>query len=173
MLLLTACPSASAPAPPGSLDPNFGVSGVVIATFGNDFFAASVIALDAAGRIIVAGQSWNATPGSMDAIIAWFPPDGTPDGSFGSGGLVVTDFDGGSDTFLGVSVDAAGRIVATGWGTVGGFNEFILARYSDSGSLDLGFGTAGKVTTDFGSDGRVRTDFGSGYNRNRSVALDA
>src|SRR5262245_12063781 len=70
---------------------------------------------------------------------------GALDPTFGSGGLVTTDF-GGSDSAQAVAIQSDGKIVAAG--SSGG--DFALARYNADGSLDASFGGGGKVTTDFG-----------------------
>jgi uncharacterized delta-60 repeat protein len=71
---------------------------------------------------------------------------GALDPSFGTGGLVTTEF-GGSDSASAVAVEPDGRIVAAG---TDGAGDFALARYNANGSLDTSFGSGGKVTTDFG-----------------------
>lgn len=69
---------------------------------------------------------------------------GDPDQSFGTGGLVTTDFLH-FDSAAAVAVQADGKIVAAGgsW-----FPETTsIARYNPDGSLDPTFGTGGKATT--------------------------
>ena len=80
---------------------------------------------------------------------------GSLDGSFGSGGKVITDFAGGPDSALSVALQPDGKMVVAGYAThfvVGtGYDyDFALARYNTNGSLDPSFGSGGKVTTDFG-----------------------
>jgi uncharacterized delta-60 repeat protein len=68
-------------------------------------------------------------------------------------GKVATDF-GGGETVNAISLQPDGKIVAAGSTNSGPASElaFALARYQSNGSLDLGFGSAGKVTTEFFSD---------------------
>jgi uncharacterized delta-60 repeat protein len=83
--------------------------------------------------------------------IARLNTDGTLDGTFGSGGMVVTDFNNVEDNASSVVIQPDGKIV------VGGSREtfephstaFALARYNSNGSLDTAFGSGGKVVTDF------------------------
>jgi uncharacterized delta-60 repeat protein len=121
----------------GSLDDSFGSSGKVITDLGSfDQALEAVIAND--GRITVGGRSGG------DFALARYLPDGSLDPSFGSGGVVTTDF-GDNDPAFAIAADPSGRIVAAGQSG----SDFALARYNGDGSLDTGFGNGGKVTTDF------------------------
>jgi uncharacterized delta-60 repeat protein/uncharacterized repeat protein (TIGR01451 family) len=73
---------------------------------------------------------------------------GDLDPTFGSEGIVLTDF-GGEDAGAGVAVQPDGKIVAVGFTDEGDY-DFALARYSADGSLDASFGSGGKVRTDVG-----------------------
>jgi uncharacterized delta-60 repeat protein len=89
---------------------------------------ATSVAVRADGRIVVLGSAADPT---MIALAA-FLPDGTPDGSFGIGGVVVTNV----GTSLGATVRTTsdGLIVAAGG---------CLLRYLNDGRLDQTFGGAG------------------------------
>lgn len=143
---------------PGDLDPTFGGDGRVVTNFPlaldtQDFGQA--VALDASGRIVVAGFTDNHL--SEDFAVARFSPDGSLDSTFGGDGTVTTNFDRsnpGRDGASAVAVQRDGRIVVGGW--TGRLDEgqediyFALARYLRDGSLDSTFGTDGKVVTNFG-----------------------
>ncbi len=77
---------------------------------------------------------------------------GDLDTTFGTGGMVTTDFSGigSQDEAYALAIDSQGRIVVVGYSDAGGAKNFALARYLNDGSLDPTFGTNGKVTTDFG-----------------------
>ncbi len=138
----------------GSLDTSFGTGGLVTTDFGTTHDSAQAVAIQADGRIVVAGTNGSDfilarynTNGSLDSGAAG---DSTPADSFGTGGRVTTDL-GGLDSANALVIQASGKIVAGG----GNGNDFALARYNTDGSLDTAnFGTGGKVTTDFngGSD---------------------
>src|SRR6266481_137117 len=93
----------------GSLDPSFGVGGLVIPPFdlGRDVYQE---ALQSDGKIVVAGSYspnpwWNFT-------VARYNPDGSPDTSFGQGGFsYVADFIGQA---FGVAIQNDGKIVVAG-----------------------------------------------------------
>ena len=126
----------------GTLDGTFGSGGKVITDFGADDRAFSV-ALQGDGKIVAAGMT-----GSNFAL-ARYNTNGTLDGTFGSGGKVITDFGGPTDIALGVAVRLDGKIVAVGRTFVSGRTEFALARYNSNGTRDPLFGTGGKTTTSF------------------------
>jgi uncharacterized delta-60 repeat protein len=77
---------------------------------------------------------------------------GDLDPSFGSGGLVTTDFGSRGDFGLAVALQSDGKLVAAGNSSaVGVFSvNFALARYNPDGSLDPTFGSGGTVLTSFG-----------------------
>ncbi len=78
---------------------------------------------------------------------------GDLDPSFGSGGIVITDF-GGNDTAFALALQPDGKIVAAGTSSGGGTGtNFALARHNPDGSPDASFGARGTVITDFISNG--------------------
>lgn len=81
---------------------------------------------------------------------------GALDPTFGTGGIVKTDFTNGSeDNGMSIAIQKDGKIVMGGYIRTGDetlFADFGLARYNRNGSLDITFGTGGKVITDFGAD---------------------
>lgn len=90
----------------------------------------------------------------VDWGLARFRPDGAPDTTFGSGGVVSTDFGGDLDFAAAVALQTDGRIVVAGveGDDSGAGRDFALARYTAGGGLDATFGSGGRVTTDFGGD---------------------
>ncbi|HEY3239653.1 MAG TPA: hypothetical protein VGL92_08825 [Acidimicrobiia bacterium] len=145
--------------PDGRLDPGFGSGGRVwtdlvtvgwplldgavaggVASLGSS--AAYAVAVQPDGRIVVAGTT--SSGASAAYALVRYLPDGQLDDGFGSGGLVVTDFDGTTDDVASALVLLPdGRIVAAGRAG----DRFALARYLPDGQLDPSFGTAGLVTT--------------------------
>ena len=73
---------------------------------------------------------------------------GTLDNSFGTGGIVTTNFNG-TDFVRAIAVQPDGKIVVAGFTSITGRGDFALARYNRDGTLDDSFGTGGTVTTDF------------------------
>lgn len=78
-----------------------------------------------------------------------FSQAGTLDLSFGSGGIVTTNF-GNSEDFAGeILVQPDKKNLLIGWSYDGISEDFALARYLPDGHLDETFGNVGKVITDF------------------------
>jgi uncharacterized delta-60 repeat protein len=89
--------------------------------------------------------------GQFDFGLARYTRDGALDSSFGTGGKVQTDFNGGSD--LAHAVDIRGQtIAAIGEASNGSNQEFAVAEYDKSETLDPWFGGDGKATVDLGGD---------------------
>ncbi|MBK8979513.1 MAG: hypothetical protein IPM29_26735 [Planctomycetes bacterium] len=144
----------------GSPDMTFGVAGLVTTDFANVDEGAAAAAIQVDGKIVVAGR--RSAPNGDDFALVRYNPDGTLDSSFGSGGLVTTDFGFSSDQANAVAIGADGRIVAVG-NTSGNAGDFALACYNPDGSLD----------TTFGSTGRVTTQFGASYDMANAVTIQA
>jgi uncharacterized delta-60 repeat protein len=127
----------------GTLDGTFGTGGKLVTDFGADDRAFSV-ALQTDGKIVAAGMT------GANFALARYNTNGTLDGTFGTGGKVITDIAGGlNDIALGVAIRQDGKIVAVGRAVVSGRTAFAVARYNSNGILDTSFGNGGKVTTSF------------------------
>ena len=99
------------------------------------------------GKIVAAGRTYrDATDG--DFGLARYNANGSMDTSFGTGGIVYTDFSGGSDSLESIAIQADSKIVAVGF-TTSDFTtwQIALARYNTNGTLDSSFGTGGEVIT--------------------------
>jgi uncharacterized delta-60 repeat protein len=169
----------------GQLDPGFGARAVPLPPKTLVY----LISIDADGRIVIAGQapgSGDSSTGSpADFVLARLLQDGELDPSFGSGGVVRTDF-GADDSPASLTLQGDGRILLAGRADRGypdGANpdsSFALARYGHDGSLDPTFGTGGKVLVGFGQynsalaavvepDGKIAV---AGYNQVDPGSID-
>jgi uncharacterized delta-60 repeat protein len=130
----------------GTLDATFGAGGIVAGIQG---FLAGDTAVQRDGKVVVAG-AWG-----QNFAVARLNANGTLDGSFGGTGMVVTDF-GDRDFAASVAVEPDGKIVAAGYGHMGGSGngKFAVARYNANGTLDTTFDGDGKVSINFGSQAR-------------------
>jgi uncharacterized delta-60 repeat protein len=131
----------------GSVDSSFGsTTGRVITNFGATEQALALV-LQPDGRIVVAGRTNKPAPnGNFDFALARYEAAGTLDLTFGTGGLVTTDFGGSVDRAFAMALQPDGKLVVVGDSDA----NFALARYHSNGSLDPSFGTDGKVITSFG-----------------------
>ena len=135
----------------GSLDTQFGSSGIAMANFqGDDGIRA--LSVDAGNYIVAAGSTSSAGAASRNIAVARFTPSGQLDATFGTGGKVTTDVLGNWDDCYGVSVQLDGKIVTAGFGydSSGVQSYYVLIRYNANGTLDGSFGSAGIVTTNLG-----------------------
>ncbi len=134
----------------GSLDTSFGAGGIVLTDVSGDADLGFDVTLQPDGKILVSGQTFNG--GDYDFALMRYHSDGSLDASFGSGGMVTTDFAGLNDYGKGITLQADGKILVTGITDNGADYDFALARYNSDGSLDGSFGTGGIVTTGIAAD---------------------
>lgn len=160
-LLLATAPTAYAQDPPaGSLDKSFGTRGKVTIqlgtaqpSFSGPVSFATGVAVQADGKIVVAGSATNATDSTLDFAVTRLNTDGTADVTFSP---ELADF-GDMAIAHGVILQSDGKIVVAGAACINfGLNcHFALARYDTNGFLDATFGVGGKVTTSFGGTNEV------------------
>lgn len=126
----------------GLPDADFGNSGSAIVDFVGLEDAANAIAIQADGKILVAGTCATTRAGINDHefAVARFDPDGTLDTSFSEGGKLRTAFAYGASA-SDIALQADGKIVVTGTAE----NGIRVVRYEADGSLDSEFGAGGKV----------------------------
>ncbi len=114
----------------GHLDPTFGTHGRLVTDFGPGFDEAQAVAVQANGRLLVAGRI---RAGNKDDIgILRLKPGGGHDRTFGAGGRALTDVAGGSDAARDLTIATNGKIVVTGEAMVGRIRRFVVARYLSS-----------------------------------------
>lgn len=111
----------------GRPDAGFGAGGTVNTAIGVGHGYARALALQADGKIIVAGQVWTSNVNSDFAIVRYHA-DGTLDTAFGNGGVWVVDFFAGTDGVSDLVVQPDGRIVAAGLARNGSSNGIGLVR---------------------------------------------
>ena len=139
----------------GVVDTSFGDNGRLITIFSEEGDSARAVALDSAGRIVVAGTSNNAF------LVARFSPDGVLDTTFGNQGQATTD--GAESSVLGyaVALDSAGHIIVAG--------DSAVTRFTPDGALDATFGDDGIVTTGPGPE--YAPWFGMALNRAERIIV--
>ena len=92
----------------------------------SDFVRA--VALQADGKIVVAGQS-DGQGSNPDFAVARYNADGSLDAAFGSGGKLTVDFFGASDGAESVAVQPDGKIVLGGFARNGSRTGDALVRW--------------------------------------------
>ena len=148
---------------PGNLDATFGTAGKVVTTVGTGDNQGRSVAIQPDGKIIVAGFS-RGSGGNNHFALVRYNTDGSPDTSFGAGGIVTTVLTYGGDRANSVALQSDGKIVVAGRSLVGSNDQFSLVRYNTDGSLDTSFGVGGKVTTAISTGtGSIDAGLGRGY----------
>jgi uncharacterized delta-60 repeat protein len=132
----------------GDLDPSFGTSGALHTDLGGQD-SAEAVAVQPEGKIVVAGTASGSPSTATDFALARYSKSGALDATFGSGGKVLTDFDGSEDVAFAIAPQPDGKIVVGGTSRSGTDSvlAFALARYNGDGTLDATFGVGGKVVT--------------------------
>ncbi|MBW3544439.1 MAG: DUF4843 domain-containing protein, partial [Bacteroidetes bacterium] len=135
----------------GRPDSSWGDKGIILTDFSQGSSdKARAVAVQADGKVVVAGVTNNGT-GDNFALVR-YQSNGQLDGSFGSGGKVITDFSAGPDEGRSLHLLSDGGILLAGEAYNGSNQiDFALARYRSDGSLDTSFGNGGKVTTPVGA----------------------
>jgi uncharacterized delta-60 repeat protein len=143
----------------GGIVARFNADGSADTTFDGDGWAATPIsgfdvALDAAGRAVLAGSGGSRTTGTIVRLT----PSGQLDPTFGGGDGVATvqPAAGGYSYFRSVAVTPGGEVVAAGyaWVTDGPTKpDLLVARFTADGSADASFNGSGRAVADFFSDG--------------------
>ena len=154
-------------AAPGDRDPTFGNHGKVLTDMSPNNDRINDIAIQADGKIVVAGTAVP-SEGEPEIALARYHPDGTldtasdddPGESFGGDGKVITPIGGEWDVAWGVGIQPDGKIVVAGEMLDGGNYNFALVRYNTDGTLDTA--TDATPATKFGTDGIVTQSIASG-----------
>jgi uncharacterized delta-60 repeat protein len=121
----------------GTLDATFGSGGVLTTSLGATNASAADVALQADGRVVVAGSASFGFDGWL--LAARYQTNGTLDTSFDGDGLVWATNAGAAAVVL----QADGKMVMAGYAG----NDTGLFRFNPDGSPDPGFGTNGRVQT--------------------------
>ena len=135
----------SAVAAPGKLDTTF--SGDGHATAFPKGAAGYAVAIDAKGRIVVAGYTLSA---NTRIAVARFRPNGTPDPNFGGGDGRVTIDPGGTDYAFDVAIGSNGRIVVAGTRERRSGSRMAVAALTRRGALNRSFSSDGVAYVSFG-----------------------
>jgi uncharacterized delta-60 repeat protein len=139
----------------GRLDPAFGDGGTVTTDVGPHGVAASA-ALQADGKIVVAGFVYTADMSHSDLVVARYRPDGTLDPAFGTGGIVIRTLGLPEISYLqaqDVAIQPDGRIVTVGLtASLPEGTNVAVTRFRPDGSLDPRFGDEGVATVNFSDD---------------------
>lgn len=135
----------------GSLDKSFNHGGKLTTAVGTGTCRGEGVALQADGKIVVVGSSFNAG-GQACFTVLRCRADGSLDTSFGDSGKLTTSVGSSHSAAKNVTVQSDGKIVVAGDVFIDkNNNDFAVVRYNPNGTLDTSFNETGKTTADFGS----------------------
>jgi uncharacterized delta-60 repeat protein len=121
----------------GTIDASFGTHGAAVTNFpGNNFSRAFAVAVQSNGDIVAAGftaaQNCVCAGQASDFALARYTADGQLDTTFGTNGLVITNFQGDAASISALAIQSDSKIVALGRDTPASFGShpgFTIARY--------------------------------------------
>lgn len=146
--------------PDGSLDAGFGEGGLatVASELGPTYAWPGRAIVQPDGKLVAGGVVYMEDVDS-DLLFARFRPDGTPDETFGDGGVTITDLGERGSSLQDMMALPDDQILAVGvFGNPidplsGELDAGFIARFNEDGSLDTGFGGGnGYVAWDNGKD---------------------
>jgi uncharacterized delta-60 repeat protein len=134
----------------GLLDSSFGNGGIVTtAPQGKMINVCQSLLVESDGKILVGGISRSSYYDSHFALLR-YTSTGELDQSFGTSGIVITEF-GNVDWGASIALQSDGKIIMAGSTLNAGTYDIAVARYTSSGGLDPSFGNAGKIVTSIGT----------------------
>jgi len=141
----------------GVLDNTFSGDGIFVhsgAAGGGNSWAdnGQAVLIDSQGRIVVAGESADAT-GYSDLAVWRLTTAGALDSSFGTGGIVTHAGAAGTNSFefvYDLLLDANDGVYVAGSGSNGTDYDAVVWAFTSAGVLDTGFGSGGVVVWDSG-----------------------
>ncbi|MEO8591394.1 MAG: T9SS type A sorting domain-containing protein [Flavobacteriales bacterium] len=124
--------------PDGEVDASFGTAGAVEEDL-DDFDYGWEMALQADGKIIMAGTSGDGPPNGFDLAVWKYQADGTPDMTFGDNGLAMHVIPDYYTMIYGLDVQADGKILIGGQArTTNNENYFFTARLENDIASGIG-----------------------------------
>lgn len=133
----------------GQLDNTFHATGKTTTNAGGLFDKAYALALQPDGKILLGGTLGRNN--NSDCAVVRYLPNGLPDPGFNATGVAFLSLASGYDEARGLALQADGKIVLAGFADNGNDNDFALARFTETGAPDPGFGDNGKVITPIGT----------------------
>lgn len=123
----------------GELDNEFGQNGIATFDGGTVADVAWDMVIQVDGKILLGGNVNNVNTTVDDFAMLRLNPDGSPDNSFGTGGLVVTDIEQKWDNVYAMALQDDGKILLAGESYSLNYRRVCVCRYLPDGSLDNDF----------------------------------
>ena len=146
--LLFVCSTNCILAQSGILDCDFSADGKTAIDISAHADYASDVAIQADGKIIAAGTTYNGT--SEDFVIIRYTTDGNFDNTFGVNGIDTIDFGGLMDVASSIVIQQDGKIIVAGYSyDFMNVRSVAIVRLNNDGSLDNTFGNNGKINNNY------------------------
>ena len=130
----------------GSLDLDFGVNGIVATQLVTETGGINLMKLQNDGKILItSSKSINSNLDNFDFATMRYNIDGSVDTSFGTNGIVITDFGGKGDIATVVDIQSDNKIIVAGYSYFNSNqNAYVsMVRYLSNGTIDTTFGSNG------------------------------
>lgn len=138
----------------GTYDQYFGIGGIMHVNPGYEFhfFSCEAMVIQPDGKIVIVGNVSYINEITFeyieDIFLARLDTKGFVDSTFGSGGIVITDFGGDSENACCVLLQEDDKIVIGGTSQESPIGSgFVISRFESDGEVDVNFGTEGLVKT--------------------------
>jgi uncharacterized delta-60 repeat protein len=82
-------------------------------------------------------------------MMSRYKSDGSPDLTYGTNGIVLSDFFGGIESYGPTAIQRDNKVVVAGYINNNVGSDVLLARYNTDGTPDPTFGTGGAIIADF------------------------
>jgi uncharacterized delta-60 repeat protein len=138
--------------PDGSLDTSFNKTGAAVID-SLQTSGPSDLEIQNDGKIVIAGRAF--VNGRNEFIVARYDQNGSLDPSFNGSGIVTRSIGTGDDRATSLAIQPDGKLVAAGYGTIGGKYDFIILRLNTDGTVDASWGNSGAVSIGFDGDSFV------------------
>jgi uncharacterized delta-60 repeat protein len=135
--------------PDGSPDNSFDVDGRVTTNLGTTYQGPKAMAMQPDGKILIGGYAGNYNEPFDKFFVARYKPDGKLDTSFDGDGVAMTTVGESWTNITTLLVQPDGKIIASGFATFNGSEDFALVRYNSNGTLDHSFSGDGIASASF------------------------
>lgn len=131
--------------PDGSLDEDFGGTGIVSIDYSATVDRAQSIAIQPDGKIVLGCESTANLNTNFSAVRLL--ENGAPDPEFGTNGKATLDLGQNWESVSDVAIQPDGKIVLAGRVESATFSDFAVVRFTDAGLPDEDFGEGGRTIT--------------------------
>ena len=140
----------------GNIDTSFGNNGTVLTPIGTYLENESneVKVLNNGKILVAASNGILLSELDFDFAIVRYNSDGTLDSSFGTNGVLLSDFNSVSNEARSLQIKSDNKFIVAGTingDTVSVNPNFAIARYNENGTKDTSFGVNGLVSVNFGT----------------------